>query len=82
MIGDKRIRKEIKVGGLTQTQIDWIHAKTEQIELWKDIAVAKFTDLESRVGILETKVALAQQKFNQIDNKIDDIEARLTAHGI
>ena len=68
--------------GLTDEQIIWVKDKVAQIEAWKDIAVAKFTDIEVRVSALENKVALAQQKFNQIDNKIAAIEARLTAHGI
>jgi len=68
--------------GLTDEQIIWVKDKVTQVELWKDIAVTKFTDIESRVSTLETKVSLAQVKFNKIDAKIAAIEARLTAHGI
>ena len=68
--------------GLTDEQVLWVKDKVAQIELWKDTAVTKLTEIDSRLTTLETKAANAVIKFNQIDVRLAAIEARLTAHHI
>lgn len=48
--------------------------RTAQVENWVDIAKAKFTDLTSRIVILENKAAAAQVKFVDIEKRLKALE--------
>ena len=48
--------------------------RTAQVESWVDIAKAKFTDLTSRIVILENKAAAAQVKFVDIEKRLKALE--------
>ena len=61
--------------GLTDGQVVWVKNKVATVEVWKDIAITKFAELETRISAIETKAV-------SIQTRLTNIEARLTAHHI
>ena len=60
--------------GLTDEQIIWVKDKVAQIELWKDIAITKFTAIDTRITELETKADLFQTALVKLAARVKALE--------
>lgn len=62
---------------IAKDKLDTVDARLETIESWKPIAVAALNSQNDRVTTLETQVGQAQTKFQQVDDALEDLEARI-----
>ena len=64
--------------GLTDEQVLWIKDKMVQIELWKDIAVTKFADMDIRLATLETEATQFQTALVNLTARVKALESKIT----
>ena len=84
MIGDKRLRKELKetklTEGLTQAQIDFVKNKMDMWKNWKDIAVAELAAIDNRLDVIEAAGVNLAQRISALETKAGQAATKLTNH--
>ena len=62
--------------GLTDEQVIWIKNKLAIVEAWKDTAVAKFTQIDTKLASIETQGAILAGRITTLESKVTLLETK------
>ena len=79
----KRMEESINavnlITDLTDEQVIWVKNKISQVEAWKDLAAAKFTEIDGRLNNIETQGVTLANRIKVSEDKITVFETKAAA---